>query len=50
MAFVMRLVRTRVAKPKESPAMMPPFGGVPLTDEQLRAVAAYVRSLSAVRR
>jgi mono/diheme cytochrome c family protein len=25
---------------------MPPFGGATLTDEQLRAVAAYVYSLS----
>lgn len=45
--FLLTLIRAGVPRPKESPVVMPPFGGVPLNDEQLRAVAAYVRSLRA---
>ena len=37
---------TGVPKPKEHPAPMPPKGGAPLTDDQVKAVAAYVYSLS----
>jgi mono/diheme cytochrome c family protein len=44
--FIVGLVKTGVPNPKESPAPMPPMGGVTLTPEQVRAVAAYVYSLS----
>ena len=47
LAFLSTVIRTGVTKPKKSGAMMPPFGGSPLTAEQLTAVAAYVHSLSA---
>lgn len=43
--FVMSVVRSGVMAPKKSPAIMPPFGGSPLDDRQLRAVALYVKSL-----
>ena len=43
--FVMKLVRSGVMSPKKSAAIMPPFGGSPLDDRQLRAVAMYVKSL-----
>jgi hypothetical protein len=33
-----------VATPKKYPGVMPPRGGSPLTDDQVRAVAAYVDS------
>lgn len=45
-AFIKTLVRTGVPKPKKSPATMPPFGGSPLVEPQLEAVAQYVHSLS----
>jgi mono/diheme cytochrome c family protein len=35
-----------VPRPKLYPVPMPPTGGVPLTPDQVRAVAAYVYSLS----
>lgn len=38
-------VRTGITQPKEHPAPMPPMGGGNLSDEQVRAVAAYVYSL-----
>jgi cbb3-type cytochrome c oxidase subunit III len=44
--FLRTVIRTGVAKPKAGGAMMPPFGGTPLSAEQLDAVAAYVYSLS----
>lgn len=43
---IMNLVRTGVPNPVESPAPMPPMGGAQLTDDQIRAVATYVYSLS----
>ncbi|HSJ15215.1 MAG TPA: cytochrome c [Longimicrobiales bacterium] len=43
---IMNVIRQGVATPKEYPAPMPPMGGVQLDDEQLRAVSAYVYSLS----
>jgi mono/diheme cytochrome c family protein len=46
MTFLTTIIRTGVAKPKQSAAVMPPFGGTALNAEQLRAVAAYVYSLS----
>lgn len=39
-------VTTGVAKPKQYPAAMPPMGGAQLSPDQIRAVAAYVHSLS----
>ncbi|MDQ8154205.1 MAG: c-type cytochrome [Gemmatimonadota bacterium] len=45
--FVQQLVRTGVPAPKKSPTIMPPFGGMPLTTEQVTAVTAYVLSLRA---
>lgn len=45
--FVKTTVKTGIAKPKKGATPMPPFGGVPLNDSQVAAVAAYVASLSA---
>ncbi len=45
--FVKSTVKAGIAKPKKGPTPMPPFGGVPLNDSQIAAVAAYVASLSA---
>jgi mono/diheme cytochrome c family protein len=44
---IVRLVKEGVAQPKEHPAPMPPMGGAQLTDAEVQAVAAYVKSLSA---
>lgn len=46
LAFLTTIIKSGVMKPKEGAGMMPPFGGVPLSDEHLKAVAAYVYSLS----
>jgi len=35
-----------VSTPKQFSSMMPPYGGIPMTEERTRAVAAYVYSLS----
>jgi mono/diheme cytochrome c family protein len=43
---IMEIVRTGVAQPKEFQAPMLPMGGIQLTDDQIRQVAAYVYSLS----
>ena len=40
-----QLIRTGVPNPAQHPSPMPPMGGANLTDEQVRAVAAYVASL-----
>lgn len=45
-AFLKTIIRTGVAKPKQSSAAMPPYGGTPLKPEHLDAVAAYIHSLS----
>jgi cytochrome c oxidase cbb3-type subunit 3 len=45
--FVKSTVKAGIAKPKKGATPMPPFGGVPLNDSQVAAVAAYVASLSA---
>ena len=45
-AFIMNTVQKGVPNPKESPAAMPPMGGANLAADQVRAVAAYVYSLS----
>jgi len=42
---IVKLVTTGVAQPKEAAAPMPAMGGASLTEEQVRAVAAYVYSL-----
>jgi mono/diheme cytochrome c family protein len=44
--FIVSTVEKGVADPKEGPAPMPPMGGSHLTPEQVRAVAAYVYSLT----
>ncbi|HEU4586408.1 MAG TPA: c-type cytochrome [Gemmatimonadaceae bacterium] len=44
--YIVQRVTTGVPQPKQYPAPMPPRGGAPLTDAQVRAVAAYVYSLS----
>ena len=43
---IVKTVQTGVAAPKKAPAPMPPMGGASLTPDQIRAVAAYVHSLS----
>lgn len=45
-AFLKTIIRTGVAKPKQSSAAMPPYGGTPLKAEHLDAVVAYIHSLS----
>jgi mono/diheme cytochrome c family protein len=44
--FIVSTVTTGVPQPKQHPAPMPPKGGATLSDEQVKAVAAYVYSLS----
>lgn len=44
--FIVRTVTTGVPTPKQAPAAMPPMGGAPLGPDQVRAVAAYVYSIS----
>lgn len=39
------IIKNGVPQPKQYPAPMPPMGGAQLTDEEVRAVAAYVLSL-----
>jgi mono/diheme cytochrome c family protein len=43
---VVNVIRTGVAQPRQFPNPMPPMGGGNFTDEQLRALAAYVYSIS----
>jgi mono/diheme cytochrome c family protein len=43
---IMDVVRTGVAEPVQFQAPMPPMGGIQLSDEQVRQVAAYVYSIS----
>jgi mono/diheme cytochrome c family protein len=43
---IVKLVNAGVPQPKQHPAPMPPRGGAPLTEGQVRAVAAYVFSIS----
>lgn len=43
---IMDIVRTGVADPVEFAAPMPAMGGIQLSDEQIRQVAAYVYALS----
>jgi len=44
--FIVHTVTNGVPQPKQHPAPMPPKGGAQLTDDQVKAVAAYVYSLS----
>ena len=44
--FIVRTVQNGVPQPKQGPAPMPPMGGAQLSPEQVRAVAAYVYSLT----
>lgn len=44
--FIVNTVTNGVPMPKQHPAPMPPKGGAPLNDDQVKAVAAYVYSLS----
>ena len=46
LAFIEHTVTTGVPKPKSHPAPMPPMGGASLSPDQIKAVAAYVYSLS----
>jgi mono/diheme cytochrome c family protein len=39
-------VKSGVMAPKQFSSVMPPYGGVTMTEERTRAVAAYVYSLS----
>ena len=43
---IVQVITTGVAQPKEAPAPMPAKGGAPLTDAEVKAVAAYVYTLS----
>ncbi|HSJ62264.1 MAG TPA: c-type cytochrome [Gemmatimonadaceae bacterium] len=43
---ILGTIRAGVAQPVQAPGPMPPMGGAALTEEQLRAVAAYVYSLT----
>lgn len=45
-ASIVELVNTGVAQPKEHPGAMLPKAGMPLTDEQVASVSAYVYALS----
>ena len=44
--FIVNTVTNGVPNPKQHPRPMPPMGGAQLTPAQVRAVAAYVYSLS----
>ena len=45
-ASIVKIIEEGVANPKEHTGVMPPKGGAQLTEEQVRAVAAYVYALS----
>ena len=44
--FIEKTILEGIPKPKKMPAPMPPKGGGQLTESQIKAVAAYVWSLS----
>jgi mono/diheme cytochrome c family protein len=46
LAFIEHTVTTGVPQPKSHPAPMPPMGGASLNPDQVKAVAAYVYSLT----
>jgi mono/diheme cytochrome c family protein len=43
---IVHITRVGVAQPREYPAPMPPMGGGNFNDDQLRAISAYVYSIS----
>lgn len=43
---IYKTIKSGVMAPKQFSSVMPPYGGVMLTEERTRAVAAYVYSLS----
>ena len=43
---IVGVINEGVSQPKQAPAPMPPKGGVQLSDEQVRQVAAYVYAIS----
>jgi mono/diheme cytochrome c family protein len=43
---IVTITRNGVAQPREYPAPMPPMGGGNFNDDQLRAISAYVYSIS----
>ena len=45
LAAVTETIKNGVLEPKQHPGAMPPMGGVELSDEHLKAAAAYVWSL-----
>jgi len=45
LASITETIKNGVPEPKQHPGAMPPMGGVKLSDENLKAVAAYVWSL-----
>ncbi len=49
-AFIVQTVTKGVPKPKQAMAPMLPRGGTSLSEEQIRAVAAYVYSLRSVKK
>ena len=44
-AFLQQIIRTGVPKPRQAMTIMPPMGGGTLTQAQLAALAAYVKTL-----
>jgi mono/diheme cytochrome c family protein len=49
LAAITETIKNGVLEPKHHPGAMPPMGGVELSDENLKAVAAYVWSLGHTR-
>jgi len=43
---IVRIIQTGVMQPKSYPTVMPPLGGMPLNNDQVRALAAYVYAIS----
>jgi len=43
---ILKTIHTGVPQPKQHPSPMPPMGGAQLTEDQMKALAAYVYSIS----
>ena len=43
---IVSTIKTGVPQPKQHPSPMPPMGGAQLTEDQIKALAAYVYSIS----
>lgn len=43
---IQNIVKNGVPNPKEHPSAMPPMGGAQLSDDEIKAVSAYIYSLS----